>query len=88
VMDLPFFSDFIDRSQGNLVQDSTGTSPGRCATATSALLRVVGLFIDSQRLVGDGALLDQAMVGAQLRCASRECWSWTAAAGFGGCRKS
>jgi hypothetical protein len=39
-----------------------GTFPGRRATQTCASLLATGLFIDSQRLVGDGASLDLAMV--------------------------
>jgi hypothetical protein len=40
-----------------LVEDSTGTSPGRRAPATCASLRAAGLFIDLQSLIGDGAFL-------------------------------
>jgi hypothetical protein len=89
VVDMPFFSDFVDGRRRILVQDSTGTSPGRRATATCASLLTAGLFIDSQSLVGDGAFLDLAMVEARrlfLR-SSRRRWNWTAAAGYGGCSK-
>jgi hypothetical protein len=87
VVDLSFFCDFLEGRWRILVQDNTGTSPGRRATATSALLRAAGLFIDSQSLVGDGVCLDLAMVEARcpFRRASRRHWSWAAAAGFGGC---
>jgi hypothetical protein len=63
--------------------------PGRRATTTYALLRAAGLFIDSQSLVGDGDLLDLAMMEARrfFRRVSRQHWNWTAAAGFGGCEK-
>jgi hypothetical protein len=73
-----------------LVQDSTGTFPGRHATMTCASLRAAGLFIDSQSLFGDGAFSDLAMVEARrlLRCSSWRRWSWAAAARYGGCRKS
>ena len=60
-----FLSDFVDGRRQILVQDSTGTSPGRRATTTCALLRAAGLFIDSQSLVGDGAFSDLAMVEAR-----------------------
>jgi hypothetical protein len=72
-----------------LVQDSTGTFPGRRATTTCASLLAVGLFIDSQSLVRDGAFLNLAMVEARhhfLR-PSRRRWNWAAAAGYGGCWK-
>jgi hypothetical protein len=61
-----------------LVQDSTGTSPGRRATVTCVSLRAAGLFIDSQSLVGDGAFSDLAMVETRhlFRCSSRRCWSY------------
>jgi hypothetical protein len=65
VVDLSFFSDFVDWRRRVLVQDSTETSPGRRATTTCALLRAAGLFIDSQSLVGDGAFLNLAMVEAR-----------------------
>jgi hypothetical protein len=68
VVDLSFFSD--------LVQDNTGTSPGRRATSTCGSLLAAGLFIDSQSLVGDGSLLDLNMVEA-----------WCAFADFGECMK-
>jgi hypothetical protein len=44
------------------------------------------MFIESESLVGDGALLDLAMVVARrfFRHASRRRRSWTAAVGFGG----
>jgi hypothetical protein len=45
-----------------LVQDSTGTSPGRRDTTICVSLLAAGLFIDSQSLIGDGAFLDLAMV--------------------------
>jgi hypothetical protein len=48
-----------------LVQDNTGISPSRYATATCALLRAAGLFIDSQNLVGDDVFLDLALVEAR-----------------------
>jgi hypothetical protein len=71
---------------GGVVQDNMGTSRGRRATATRDSLLAAGLFIDSQTLVGDGALLDFGLVEAQLLfpCPSRRRWSWTAAAGYGG----
>jgi hypothetical protein len=47
-VDLSFFSDVVDGRRRVLVQDSTGTSPGRRAIATCALLHAAGLFIDSQ----------------------------------------
>jgi hypothetical protein len=47
VMDLSFFSYFIVGRRQILVQDSIGTSLGRRATVTRALLRAAGLFIDS-----------------------------------------
>ena len=52
-------------------------------------LFVVGLFIDSQSLVGDGAFVNLAMVEVWhlFRRASRRYWTWAAAAGFGVCRK-
>ena len=67
VVDLPFLSDFVDGRRQILVQDSTGTSPGRRATATCALLRAAGLFIDSQSLVGDGAFSDLEIGRASCR---------------------
>jgi hypothetical protein len=42
-----------------------GDVPGRCATATCALLLAASLFIDPQRLVGDDASLDLAMEEAR-----------------------
>jgi hypothetical protein len=39
MVDLLFFSDFVDGRRRILVQDSTGTSPDRRATTTCALLR-------------------------------------------------
>ena len=89
VVDMPFFSDFVDGRRQILVQDSTETFPGRHATATCASLLAAGLFIDSQSLVGDGAGLDLAMMeaGRLFRCPSRRHWCWAAAAGCGGCRK-
>jgi hypothetical protein len=66
VVDLPFFSDYVDRRRQVLVQDSTGTSPGRRATMIGALLHAPGIFIDSQSLIGDGVFLDLAMVEARL----------------------
>ena len=73
VVDLPFFSDFIDGRRQILVQDNTGTSFGRRATATCASLRAAGLFIDSQSLAGDSAFSDLTMVEARciFRCSSR-----------------
>jgi hypothetical protein len=65
MVDLSFFFDFVDGRQRILVQDSMGTSPGRRATVTCALLHTAGLFIGSQSLIGDGALLDLAMVEAR-----------------------
>jgi hypothetical protein len=66
VVDLSFFSDFVDGRQRILVQDNTyGDIPSRHATATCALLRAAGMFIDSQSLVGDGVFLDLALVEAQ-----------------------
>jgi hypothetical protein len=65
VVDLSFFSDFVDGRRWVLVQDSTGTSPSRRATTTCASLRAAGLFIDLQSLVGDCAFLDLAMVEAR-----------------------
>jgi hypothetical protein len=47
VVDLPFFFDFVDGRWRILVQDNTGTSPGRRAMATCASLRALGMFIDS-----------------------------------------
>ena len=90
VVDLPFLSNFVDGRRQILVQDSTGTSPGRRATATRALLRAAGLLINSQSLVGDGVFSDLAMVEARrlFRRSPRRRWSWATAAGYGGCRKS
>jgi hypothetical protein len=65
VVDLSFFFDFVEGRQWILVQDNTGTSPHRRATATSALLRAAGLSVDSQSLVGDGICLELAMVEAR-----------------------
>lgn len=59
---MSFFFDFVDGRRRILVQDSMGTSLGRHATSTCASLLAAGLFIDSQSLIGDGALLDLAMV--------------------------
>jgi hypothetical protein len=61
----------------------------RRATATCALLLAAGLFMDSQSLVGDGALLNLEMVEARRfsQHASRRRWSLAAAADFGECRK-
>jgi hypothetical protein len=89
VVDLSFFPDFVDGMRGILGQDSMGTSPGRRTTTTCASLLVAGLFMDSQSLIDDDALLDQEMVEARrlLQRASRQCWSLDAAAGFGECRK-
>jgi hypothetical protein len=86
---MSFFSDFVDGRRQFLVQDSTRTSPSRRAITTCASLRAASLFIDSQSLVGNGALLDSEMVEARcfFRRVSRRRQSWTAAAGFGGCRK-
>jgi hypothetical protein len=39
VVDLPFFFDFVDRRRRILVQDNTGMSPNRRATAICASLR-------------------------------------------------
>jgi hypothetical protein len=46
------------------------------------LLRAAGLFIGSQRRIGDGAFLDLSMVEARrsFRRASRLRWSWAVAA--------
>jgi hypothetical protein len=57
--------------------------------AECASLLAASLFIDSQSLVGDGALLDLARVDARrlFQRASRRRWSLAAAAGFGECRK-
>jgi hypothetical protein len=85
VVDLLYFSDFVDGRRQFLVQDITGISFGRRAIASCVLLRTAGLFIDSQILIGDGALLDLAMMEARrsFQRASRRCWSWTVTAGFG-----
>jgi hypothetical protein len=71
VVDMSIFTDFVDGRRR--IQDNTWTSSGQCATTTCASLRAAGLFIDSQSLVGDGALLDLAMVEARrfFWCASR-----------------
>jgi hypothetical protein len=61
VADLSLFPDFIAGMRWFLVQGSTGTSPGRRATTTCALLLVAVLFINSQSLIGNGAFLDLAM---------------------------
>jgi hypothetical protein len=58
VEDLALFPDFVDGMWWIWIQDSTGTSPGRRATATCASLFAAGLFIDLQSLFGDGAFLD------------------------------
>jgi hypothetical protein len=52
-------------------------------------IRAVGLFIDSQSLVGDGAFSNLAMVKARrfFRRAPWRRWSLAAAANFDGCRK-
>jgi hypothetical protein len=59
VVDLPFFSDFIDVRRQDPRQH--GNVPDRRATSTCASLRTTGLFIDSQSLVGYGAFSDFAM---------------------------
>jgi hypothetical protein len=59
VVDMLFLSNFVNGRRRILVQHSTWTSPGRCATATC-------LFIDSQSLDDDGSLLDLAMVEARI----------------------
>jgi hypothetical protein len=64
VVDLSFFSGFVDGRCQILVQDSTGTSPGRRATTTCGSLRAACLFIDSQSLFGNGAFSDLAIVEA------------------------
>jgi hypothetical protein len=74
VLDLPFFSDFIDRRRQVLVQDSTGTSPGRRATTIGALLCLAGMFTDSQSLISDGVFLDLAMVEARFCFWSASQW--------------
>jgi hypothetical protein len=51
VVDLSSFPDFVDVMRRFLVQDSTGTFPGRRATTTYASLLAVGLFIDPQTLL-------------------------------------
>jgi hypothetical protein len=89
VMDLPFFPNFIHGRRQILVQDSMETFPDRRATATSASLRAVGLFIDSQSLVRDGTFSNLAMIEAR-RLFRRLSWrrrSWAAVARYGGCRK-
>jgi hypothetical protein len=63
-VDLSFFSDFVDGRRRVLVQDSMRTSLGRRATATCALLRTAGLFIDSQSLIANGIFLDLAIAEA------------------------
>jgi hypothetical protein len=81
VVNLSFLLDFVDGMQRILVEDSTGTFRGRCATSPCASLLAVGLFIDSQSLVGDGASSDLAMVESwQLfkHCLGRH-WSLAAA---------
>ena len=62
VVDLPFFSDFVDGRQQILVQDSTGTSP---VDVPQRHVPAAGLFIDSQSLVGDDAFSDLAMMEAR-----------------------
>jgi hypothetical protein len=57
VVDLSFFSNFVDGRRRILVKDSTGTFLGRRATMTRASLCAAGLFIDPQSLFGDGAFL-------------------------------
>jgi hypothetical protein len=85
-----YFSDFVGGMRWFLIQCNTGTFPGRRATATCALLRATGLFIDSQSLVGDGASLDLAMVEARrlFQCLSWRCWSLAAVSNFSECRKA
>jgi hypothetical protein len=89
VMDMSFFSDFIDGRRQILIQDSMGTSLGRHATTTCASLLGAGMFIDSQSLIGDGTILNLAMVEARrfFQCPSRRPWRWVAATGYGICRK-
>jgi hypothetical protein len=60
VVDLSFFSDFVDGRLQILVQDSTGMFLGRRATSICVSLHAAGLFIDSQSLFGDGAFSDLA----------------------------
>jgi hypothetical protein len=64
VVELSLILDFVDGMRQILVQGSMGTSPDRRATVTCASLLAADLFIDSQILVGDGAILDLAMVEA------------------------
>jgi hypothetical protein len=52
-----FFLNFVDGMPRILVQDSMGMSPSEVACSS--------LFIKSQSLVGDGGLLDLAMVKAR-----------------------
>jgi hypothetical protein len=58
-------------------------------TTTCALLRAACMFIDSQSLIVNGALLDLSMVEARYFFwhASRRHWTWATAVGFDGCRK-
>jgi hypothetical protein len=58
-VDLSLFLDFLDRMRRIEVQGSTGTSPSQRATMTYASLLAMGLFINSQSLVGDGARILQ-----------------------------
>jgi hypothetical protein len=64
VVELSLILDFVDGMRRILVQGSMGTSPDQRATVTCASLLAADLFIDSQILVGDGAILDLAMVEA------------------------
>jgi hypothetical protein len=48
VVELSSFPDIVDGMRRFLVQDSTGTFPGRRAITPCASLRVAGLFIESQ----------------------------------------
>jgi hypothetical protein len=89
VEDLALFPDFVDGMQWIWIQDSTGTSPGRRATATCASLFAACLFIDLQSLFGDGAFLDLPIVEAR-RLFQHAPWRrrrLAAAAGFGECSK-
>jgi hypothetical protein len=51
VVDLLFFSDFVDERRRILVQDSTETSPGRRATATCASLRAAACSLNHKALL-------------------------------------
>jgi hypothetical protein len=84
VVDLSLFLDFVNGIRWILAQGCTGTSPGQRATSTCASLLAAGLFIDSQSLIDNGALLDLAMVEARrlFRRESRRRWCLVAAAGF------